>query len=314
KKPKMAEIVLTFVVEEMLKKLASLALEGVDLAWGLKGKLQKLNETLTFIRAVLHDAVERQGREESVKIWLQKLRDVAYKAEDALDEFGYEVLRQKVEGGTPSRKVSNFFSASSNPIAFRLHMGKKIKKINEELAEIKSDVAGLELFKGNPTHTTFMRQLLELDFQLSALYEKLYSCNICFYSGTLSYIFNSFVGTRAFSDVVTEAKQAGFTEPDPRDDLSGTDVARKVIILARESGLKLELSDIPVQSLVPEPLRDSASADEFMKRLPQFDPEMAGKRKEAEDAGDVSLSWHLTSGFPFCFTGLYHFFNSDSHI
>lgn len=50
-----------------------------------------------------------------------------------------------------------------------------------------------------------------------------YSC-----SGTLSYIFNNFVGTRAFSDVVKEAKEAGYTEPDPRDDLSGTDVARKV--------------------------------------------------------------------------------------
>ncbi|KAL2520253.1 Bifunctional aspartokinase/homoserine dehydrogenase 2 [Forsythia ovata] len=107
------------------------------------------------------------------------------------------------------------------------------------------------------------------------------------FSGTLSYIFNNFVGTRAFSDVVTEAKEAGYTEPDPRDDLSGTDVARKVIILARESGLKLELSDIPVQSLVPEPLKVSASAEEFLQKLPQFDQDLAKQRQEAEAAGNV---------------------------
>ncbi|KAL5714022.1 Bifunctional aspartokinase/homoserine dehydrogenase 1 [Ranunculus cassubicifolius] len=107
------------------------------------------------------------------------------------------------------------------------------------------------------------------------------------FSGTLSYIFNSFVGDRVFSDVVSEAKQAGFTEPDPRDDLSGTDVARKVIILARESGLKLELSDIPVESLVPEPLQASPSAEAFMEDLPKFDQDMANKRHEAESAGEV---------------------------
>ncbi|CAA2966652.1 bifunctional aspartokinase homoserine dehydrogenase, chloroplastic-like [Olea europaea subsp. europaea] len=107
------------------------------------------------------------------------------------------------------------------------------------------------------------------------------------FSGTLSYIFNNFVGTRAFSDVVKEAKEAGYTEPDPRDDLSGTDVARKVIILARESGLKLELSDIPVQSLVPEPLKASASAEEFMQQLPKFDQDLTKRRQEAEAAGDV---------------------------
>ncbi|KAJ4832773.1 hypothetical protein Tsubulata_048583 [Turnera subulata] len=103
-KAKMGEFVLTFVVEEMLKKLASLTLEGIELAWGLKGKLQKLNDSLTFIRAVLHDAMERHGREESVKIWLRKLRDVAYEAEDVFDEFDYEILRQKVEGSTPIKK------------------------------------------------------------------------------------------------------------------------------------------------------------------------------------------------------------------
>ncbi|KAF7153841.1 hypothetical protein RHSIM_Rhsim01G0004600 [Rhododendron simsii] len=107
------------------------------------------------------------------------------------------------------------------------------------------------------------------------------------FSGTLSYIFNNFIGTRAFSEVVVEAKKAGYTEPDPRDDLSGTDVARKVIILARESGLKLELSDIPVQSLVPEPLRGCASAEEYLQQLPQYDHDMSKKRQDAKDQGEV---------------------------
>ncbi|BAT86660.1 hypothetical protein VIGAN_04433400 [Vigna angularis var. angularis] len=107
------------------------------------------------------------------------------------------------------------------------------------------------------------------------------------FSGTLSYIFNNFKDGRLFSEVVAEARDAGYTEPDPRDDLSGTDVARKVIILARESGLKLELSDIPVENLVPEPLRGSASAQEFMQQLPKFDQELAEKLKDAESGGEV---------------------------
>ncbi|KAK1261519.1 hypothetical protein QJS04_geneDACA018948 [Acorus gramineus] len=107
------------------------------------------------------------------------------------------------------------------------------------------------------------------------------------FSGTLSYIFNNFTESRQFSDVVAEAKQAGYTEPDPRDDLSGTDVARKVIILARESGLRLELSDIPVRSLVPEQLRTIASAEEFMQELPKFDANIANERQDAESAGEV---------------------------
>ncbi|CAH2034693.1 unnamed protein product [Thlaspi arvense] len=107
------------------------------------------------------------------------------------------------------------------------------------------------------------------------------------FSGTLSYLFNNFVGTRSFSEVVAEAKQAGFTEPDPRDDLSGTDVARKVTILARESGLKLDLDGLPVQNLVPKPLQACASAEEFMQKLPQFDEELSKQRQEAEASGEV---------------------------
>ncbi|XP_057428892.1 bifunctional aspartokinase/homoserine dehydrogenase 2, chloroplastic-like isoform X2 [Lotus japonicus] len=107
------------------------------------------------------------------------------------------------------------------------------------------------------------------------------------FSGTLSYIFNNFKDGRAFSEVVAEAKEAGYTEPDPRDDLSGTDVARKVIILARESGLKLEFSDIPVENLVPEPLRVCASAQDFIQQLPKFDKELTKKQEDAESAGEV---------------------------
>ncbi|KAJ8902730.1 hypothetical protein NDN08_006050 [Rhodosorus marinus] len=107
------------------------------------------------------------------------------------------------------------------------------------------------------------------------------------FSGTLSYIFNEFDGTEPFSAVVTKAKSLGYTEPDPRDDLSGMDVARKVVILAREIGIQAELDDVPVASLVPEELQGSdVSIDEFMKRLPDFDKaltEMANEAAEDEE-------------------------------
>eukprot|EP00891_Asterochloris_glomerata_P003647 jgi/Astpho2/3647/fgenesh1_pm.00059_%23_1_t len=107
------------------------------------------------------------------------------------------------------------------------------------------------------------------------------------FSGTLSYIFNSFGTGKAFSEVVAEAKQQGYTEPDPRDDLSGMDVARKVTILARECGLQVELAEVPVQSLVPMELRGSSTADEFMEALPQFDGEMQTRAEKAARGDQV---------------------------
>ena len=106
------------------------------------------------------------------------------------------------------------------------------------------------------------------------------------FSGTLSFIFNSLSEGRAFSEVVRDAHALGFTEPDPRDDLSGTDVARKLIILARELGHDVELDDVPVQSLVPEDLR-AASAEEFLSGLERHDDAMAGLLSGARERGEV---------------------------
>ena len=106
------------------------------------------------------------------------------------------------------------------------------------------------------------------------------------FSGTLAYLFNVFDGREAFSSIVRAAKLKGYTEPDPRDDLSGMDVARKLIILAREMGLTLELSDVEVMGLVPPELKN-CEVEEFMRRLPQFDGVMTTMLTEATQSGQV---------------------------
>jgi len=105
-------------------------------------------------------------------------------------------------------------------------------------------------------------------------------------SGTLSYLFNRFDGTQPFSALVRQARDLGYTEPDPRDDLSGMDVARKVVILAREMGMSLELSDVRVRSLVPEALTSGTPA-EFLDALPNHDAEMEALRARESSAGKV---------------------------
>jgi bifunctional aspartokinase / homoserine dehydrogenase 1 len=105
-------------------------------------------------------------------------------------------------------------------------------------------------------------------------------------SGTLSYLFNVWDGSEPFSSVVRSAKARGYTEPDPRDDLSGTDFARKLIILGREMGLRLELDDVQLESLVPRALV-GCSLDEFLERLPQFDGAMAERLQAARSRNRV---------------------------
>ncbi len=103
-------------------------------------------------------------------------------------------------------------------------------------------------------------------------------------SGTLSYIFNNFTGDATFSEVVMEAKNSGFTEPDPRDDLNGMDVARKILILARESGIEMEPEDVEVENILPKACLEAASIDLFFEELARNNDHFETLKTQAEQS------------------------------
>lgn len=101
-------------------------------------------------------------------------------------------------------------------------------------------------------------------------------------SGSLSFIFNTFSSTdRAFSKIVEEARTLGFTEPDPRIDLNGFDVRRKLIILAREAGVALESEQVTIDPVLPEALRNANSVESFFTALPEYDEYFSEIRAKA---------------------------------
>jgi homoserine dehydrogenase len=110
-------------------------------------------------------------------------------------------------------------------------------------------------------------------------------------SGTLAYLFNVYCplqkGEAVFSDVVKGARDSGYTEPDPRDDLNGMDVARKVVILARLAGKQIELDDVNVQNLLPTTLQGVEGVEAFMNQLESVDDHYNQLRQEAYRHGGV---------------------------
>ncbi|KAL6138807.1 hypothetical protein ACLB2K_064086 [Fragaria x ananassa] len=141
----MAEF-LTFDAQELLMKVAALAAQEFTLVWGFKEELTNLRGSLNMLEAVLRDAEHpRQDQGRAVKLWLEKLEDIANLADDVLDDCGFELLRRKVElRNQMKKKVLNFFSLS-NPIVFRVKMAHKIKKINTAMDDLKKDASTIGL-------------------------------------------------------------------------------------------------------------------------------------------------------------------------
>jgi aspartokinase/homoserine dehydrogenase 1 len=106
-------------------------------------------------------------------------------------------------------------------------------------------------------------------------------------SGTLSFIFNNFKTGTKFSDIVHEAHRRGYTEPDPRVDLSGMDVARKLLILSRETGLNIEMNDIIIEQILPVNCRKAKTVEDFFNELEKSNDFFDAMRKKADDKKKV---------------------------
>lgn len=106
-------------------------------------------------------------------------------------------------------------------------------------------------------------------------------------SGSLSFIFNSFKEGVTFSSIVKKAKEKGYTEPDPREDLSGLDVRRKLIILARETGLAMEPKDVAIQNILPQACMDAETVEELFEELENADAHFESIRAEASKKGKI---------------------------
>ncbi|KAJ4968693.1 hypothetical protein NE237_015394 [Protea cynaroides] len=162
------ESILVSGVQPILQTLASVATQEIGLAWGFRGELKKLQTTLTTIQGVLQDAENQQVEKVAVKDWLRRIKNVAYDADDVLDELKYEALRQKMKiQNRMMVKVRNFFSRS-NPFAFRLKMAHKPKDINVVLdVIIKDSIFGMNLVRGESSaDSTSMNKVDQQTFSL----------------------------------------------------------------------------------------------------------------------------------------------------
>jgi aspartokinase/homoserine dehydrogenase 1 len=186
-------------------------------------------------------------------------------ADESVAKHYADWLRAGIHVVTPNKK------ANSGPLAYYESL-KAARKAGGSSYLYEATVGA-----GLPVIST-LRDLRETGDKLSSVEG--------IFSGTLAYLFNVYDGKKPFSDIVKDAKAKGYTEPDPRDDLSGTDFTRKVIILGREMGLKIEMQDVQVESLIPPGL-EQGTIEEFLAKLPQFDGAMKQRFDAAAARGKV---------------------------
>ncbi len=181
-------------------------------------------------------------------------------SEIIIDKY-LDLLSSAVSIVTPNKK------ANTSRYDYYLQLKKAVKKYNVSFFYESNVGAGLPIISTIQDFVYSGDKILQIEGVLS---------------GTLSYLFNNLSKERTFSQIIKDAHEKGFTEVDPREDLNGIDIARKLLILVREAGYKLELEDIIIENLVPSTLINGISKEEFFNRLSELDDLYEQKRIEAE--------------------------------
>lgn len=185
--------------------------------------------------------------------------------------------------GTLPEKYPAFFESGMHVVTPNKRANSLSMKFYHELRESAAEHKKRFLYETNvgaglPVIDTFRNMLKSGDSLIS--FEGVMS-------GSLSYIFGRLDEGASFSQAVLEAKDKGFTEPDPRDDLSGLDVARKALIIAREAGFNLELGDVVSNSIFPQSFSSEGSVSDFLKRLSSVDEWFTQRISRLKNEGRV---------------------------
>jgi len=187
-------------------------------------------------------------------------------ATEAVPSVYEHVLKSSISIITPNKK------ANSGPMARYRELGQLAQRHNVQFLYETNVGAGLPVINTLRSMVTTGDRIHQIEGVLS---------------GTLSFLFNTYDGSVPFSELLRQARDMGYTEPDPRDDLNGHDVGRKLLILAREAGNELEFSDLEIENLVPEAARSAPDVDSFFEKLKAFDDDFLRRYKNASNAGNV---------------------------
>jgi len=189
-------------------------------------------------------------------------------------EYYHEWFKRGIHVITPNKKAGSGDWENYSQLKRDLIQGPSTNLLNRNIHYFYETTVGA----GLPVIST-LRDLIKTGDQILEIQG--------IFSGTLSYIFNEFGPQKSFSSIVIEAKNKGYTEPDPRDDLSGLDVTRKLIILGREMGLAVHIANVPTQSLIPEELANIPDVQGFLHGLPSYDKKMSELVSRADKNGEV---------------------------